>query len=109
MRRIAARSEPARRRRPIHPYLVLLAAIVLPGFGHTLLGLASRGLTLQLFMVVLGWISWHLTTPQHSLAGRLAGGLFVYAVSIMDAYRLARIGWAAFERRRAAAADGVET
>jgi len=85
-------------RPPTHPYLVLLAAILLPGFGHTLLGFAYRGLTLQLFMVTLGWISWHLTTPEHSLAGRLAGGLFVYAISIMDAYRLARIRWEAFQR-----------
>jgi hypothetical protein len=43
-------------------------------------------------------ITWHLTTPQHSMVGRLAGGLLIYAVSIMDAHRLARLRWAAFHR-----------
>ena len=90
--------EPALRR-PRHPLLVLLTAIVLPGFGHTLSGFPLRGLTLQMFMVVLGLITWHLTTPQHSLIGRLAGGLFIYAVSIMDAYRLAKLRWDAFQRQ----------
>lgn len=91
-------AEPAPRR-PLHPLLVLLAAILLPGFGHTLSGFPLRGLTLQMFMVVLGVITWHLTTPQQSLIGRLAGGLFVYAVSIMDAYRLAKLRWDAFQRQ----------
>ncbi|HEX4571595.1 MAG TPA: hypothetical protein VF213_08625 [Dongiaceae bacterium] len=91
-------AEPAPRR-PLHPLLVLLAAILLPGFGHTLSGFPLRGLTLQMFMVVLGLITWHLTTPQQSLIGRLAGGLFVYAVSIMDAYRLAKLRWDAFQRQ----------
>ena len=91
-------AEPAPRR-PLHPLLVLLAAILLPGFGYTLSGFPLRGLTLQMFMVVLGLITWHLTTPQQSLIGRLAGGLFVYAVSIMDAYRLAKLRWDAFQRQ----------
>lgn len=91
-------------RRPLHPRWILLAAILLPGFGHTLMGMGPRGLTLQLFMVCLGIISWHLTTPQHSLVGRLAGGLFIYAVSVIDAYRLARLRWAAYERAAASAA-----
>jgi hypothetical protein len=90
--------EPALRR-PRHPLLVLLTAIVLPGFGHTLLGFPLRGLSFQMFMIVLGLITWHLTTPQHSLIGRLAGGLFIYAVSIMDAYRLAKLRWDAFQRQ----------
>jgi len=91
-------AEPALRR-PRHPLLVLLAAILLPGFGHTLSGFPLRGLTLQMFMIVFGLITWHLTTPQQSLVGRLAGGVFIYAVSIMDAYRLAKLRWDAFQRQ----------
>ena len=87
-------------RRPIHPGLVLLANILLPGFGHTLCGFRYRGLVMQMFMIVLGLITWHLTTPQQSLVGRLAGGLFIYAISIMDAYRLAKLRWDAFQRQR---------
>jgi hypothetical protein len=84
--------------RPSHPYLILLVAVLLPGFGHVLCGQPQRGLTFQLFMITLGIITWHLTTPQHSVVGRLAGGLLIYVVSIMDAYRLARLRWAAFHR-----------
>jgi hypothetical protein len=85
-------------RTPIHPYWVLLSAILLPGSGHILTREPVRGLTMQLFMVTLGWITWHITTSQQSLAGRLAGGLFIYAVSIMDAYRIARLRWATYHQ-----------
>ena len=91
-------AEPAPRR-PTHPLLVLLAAVLLPGFGYTLLGFALRGLTMQMFMIVLGLITWQMTTPQHSLIGRLAGGLFIYAISIMDTYRIAKLRWDAFQRQ----------
>jgi hypothetical protein len=70
---------------------VLLAAVLLPGFGHVLAGQARRGLVMQMFMICLGFVTWRLTAPHTGLAGRLAGGLFVYAMSIPEAYRLARI------------------
>jgi len=68
--------------------------------GHVLCGAPQRGLTLQGFTILMGWITWHLTSPGHSLAGRLAGGLFIYAVSIADAYRIAKVRSVAFDRRR---------
>jgi len=34
-------------RPPVHPRWVLLAAILLPGFGHTLMGIAPRGLVMR--------------------------------------------------------------
>jgi hypothetical protein len=76
-----------------NPYLVLAAAILLPGAGHVLSGRQSRGLVMQLFMVSLAMITWQLSTPQISLVGRLSGGIFVYALSIPDAYRTARLNW----------------
>lgn len=76
---------------PPNPYLVLAVAIILPGMGHVLVGQPRRGLTMQMFMIALGFITWHLTTPATSLVGRLAGGLFVYAISIPEAYRLAKL------------------
>lgn len=85
-------------RTPIHPYWVLLAAILLPGSGHVLAGVPRRGMTMQLFMISLGWITWHMTTPHQSLVGRLAGGLFIYAMSVLDAYRIARLRWAAYHQ-----------
>lgn len=78
----------------VRPWMVLLVAVVLPGCGHVLLRLPVRGLMFAFYTVLLGVITWNLTTPEISLVGRLAGGLFVYAVSVFDAYT-----WAA---RRAA-------
>jgi hypothetical protein len=77
--------------RPLNPYLVLLVAILLPGIGHVLSGAPRRALALQFFMVALGFVTWHLSTPDTSLPGRLAGGLFVYAMSLPEAYRLAKL------------------
>ncbi len=85
-------------RPPLHPYAILAIAIVLPGFGHVLCGQPHRGLTFQVFMILMGIITWNLTTPQHSYVGRLAGGLFIYAISVVDAYRIARLRYAAWHR-----------
>jgi hypothetical protein len=74
-----------------NPYWILLLAILLPGMGHVAMGAVRRGLMLQMFMVLGGVITWHLSGPQTSLAGRLAGGLFIYALSLPEAYRLARL------------------
>lgn len=74
-----------------NPYAVLAAAAVLPASGHVWLGLTQRGLTFLFFMIVLGWTTVHVAPPEASFVGRHAGGFFVYALSVLDAYRLARI------------------
>jgi hypothetical protein len=51
-----------------------------------LLRMPVRGLMFAFYTVLLGAITWQLTTPEISLVGRLAGGLFVYAISLLDAY-----------------------
>ena len=76
---------------PVPPLLVLAAAIVLPGSGQVLNRTPVRGLIFVFYIVLLGVVTYHLTTPDHSLVGRYAGGLFVYAISIMDAYRAAAV------------------
>lgn len=73
------------------PYAILAAAAVLPSSGHVWLGLAQRGLTFLFFMIVLGWATVHVAPPEASFVGRHAGGFFVYALSVLDAYRIARI------------------
>ena len=87
-------------RTPPHPYFVLATAILLPGAGHLLCGLRRRAFATQFFMVLGAIITWHLTGPTTSLAGRLAGGLFVYALSLPEAYRCARLQTAIHERQR---------
>jgi hypothetical protein len=74
-----------------NPYFVLAVAIILPGMGHVLVGRPKRGFIMQMFMILLAMITWHLTTPAQSLVGRLSAGVFVYAMSIPEAYRLARL------------------
>lgn len=79
-----------RSRRPMNPYIVLVVAIVLPGVGQVINNTPLRGLIMVFFMIVGAWICFHTTTPEHSFLGRYAGGWFIYAMSILDAYRWAR-------------------
>ncbi|RUX49502.1 hypothetical protein EN994_19405, partial [Mesorhizobium sp. M7A.F.Ca.CA.002.09.1.1] len=76
---------------PANPYLVLGAAIVLPGSGHVILGVPVRGLQFLFFMVILAWVTAKIAPPDASFVGRHAGGFLIYALSILDAYKLARI------------------
>lgn len=88
-------------KQPPHPYLVLLTTIVLPGCGQVMNRQPMRGLTFLFFMAVLGAITWITAPPAASVAGHLAGGLFVYALSIPDAYRTARLRWTIAHRSAA--------
>ena len=88
------------RRGPLHPYLVLLIAAVAPGSGHWAAGNIQRGVMFAWFMIVLGWITWRITGPETSPIARLAGGIFVYTISILDAYRIARFRWARYQADR---------
>lgn len=90
---------------PINPRLVLLLAILFPGAGHVAVGQVTRGLCFALFTALFMVISYVTTTPDHSFIGRHAGGLFVWALSIPDAYRLAKIRFEAM--RRAAAGQSA--
>ena len=77
--------------KPINPHLVLLLAIILPGAGHVAVGEARRGLSFALFTVLFAALTYMTTTPDRSFVGRHAGGLFIWALSIPDAYRRARM------------------
>lgn len=90
---------------PLNPRLVLVLAILFPGAGHVAIGQTQRGFCFLLFAILFMVLSYLTTTPEHSFIGRHAGGLFVWALSITDAYRLARIRQEAL--RRAAAAQGI--
>lgn len=77
-------------KRPPNPRLVLFLAIILPGVGHVLMGQSVRGATFLFFILLLGGFTLKTAAPDVSLIGKFAGGIFVYAISIMDAYRRAR-------------------
>ena len=80
--------------RPVNPYLVLAAALVLPGSGHVMNRAPQRGLAFLFFIILLGWVSVHLMPAHASFLGRYIGGVFVYGLSVIDAYKTARVNWA---------------
>jgi hypothetical protein len=91
----------AQAKRPVHPYVVLLLAILLPGVGHVAIGQPQRGLVFAFFTLALAILTSLVSNPEASFVGRYAGGFFVWALSIPDAYRRARIAWVVHQRHSA--------
>jgi len=85
---------------PWNPYLVLVAAIVLPGCGHVLNGVPQRGLVFLFFIILLGWASVNVMPEHASFFGRYIGGVFVYGISVIDAYKVARVKWEKWQYAR---------
>jgi hypothetical protein len=85
-------------KKPLNPYVVLALSIIAPGAGHVAVGQPQRGLGFAAFSLILALITWQITPPDRSFAGRAAFGLFVWALSIPDAYRIARMKWEVWQR-----------
>ena len=85
---------------PLSPKWVLLIAILLPGMGQVVNNTPLKGLVMLSFMIILGLITFNLAQPHISMVGKLAGGIFIYALSIMDAYYWAKYRWEIFLNRR---------
>ncbi len=81
---------------PLHPFVVFLVAIALPGMGQIANNQANRGLLFAFTTVALGYVTSKYAAPDVSILGRYAGGFFIYAVAIMDAYRWAKVRWEIF-------------
>lgn len=81
---------------PFHPLLVLAVAIVLPGVGQLMNNQATRGLLFAFTTVALGYVTSKYAAPDASLVGRYAGGFFIDAIALMDAYRWAKVRWEIF-------------
>jgi len=92
-------SHEPRMRRPLHPYIVLAAAVLLPGAGQVLNRMPTRALTMVFFMLSLGFLTLQLAAPERSFVGRHAGGIFIYAIAVLDAYSIARYRWERYVRR----------
>ncbi|QIE48252.1 hypothetical protein G5B38_21865 (plasmid) [Pseudohalocynthiibacter aestuariivivens] len=78
-------------RPPVQPYLVLASAIILPASGQVLNRQPIRGLVFLFFILLLGGYTLQTAAPDVSVVGKLAGGIFVYAMAIYDAYKTARV------------------
>ena len=82
---------------PLAPILVLIIAILLPGMGQVINNTPVKGLVMICFMIILGLITFNLAQAHISMVGKLAGGIFIYAISIMDAYYWAKYRWERFK------------
>jgi hypothetical protein len=78
-------------KKPMHPWIVLALAVLLPGVGHVVSRQPMRGLIFLFFIILLGAFTVKTASPDVSVVGKYAGGLFVWAMSILDAYRIGRI------------------
>ncbi|MCA3509607.1 MAG: hypothetical protein IOC80_08835 [Rhodobacter sp.] len=78
-------------RPPLNPYTVLVVAFLLPGMGQVLNRQPVRGLIFVCFAVLLGAFTLKTAEPDVSFVGKISGGLFVWAVATLDAYKTARI------------------
>lgn len=76
---------------PLNPYLVLAVAVLLPGCGQVANKQPVRGLVFVFFTLLLGAFTLKTAAADVSIIGKLAGGIFVYAMSILDAYKHARL------------------
>ena len=77
----------------VHPRKILLAALLLPGSGHVWLGEAQRGTVFLFFTVILAWASTKMMPETASFLGRHIGGVFIYGMSVLDAYKTAKSRW----------------
>jgi urea transporter len=93
---------------PLNPYSVLVVAILLPGMGQVLNRQPVRGLIFVCFAVLLGAFTVKTAAADISFVGKISGGLFVWAMATLDAYKTARIRrevWAHQVRASAASAS----
>lgn len=86
---------------PLNPRLVLATALVLPGMGQVLNRQPVRGLIFVCFAVLLGGFTLKTAAPEVSFVGKVSGGLFVWAMAALDAYKTARIRRTVWEHRNA--------
>jgi hypothetical protein len=93
----------------MNPYGILVVAILLPGMGQVLNRQPVRGLIFVCFAVLLGAFTLKTAAPDVSFVGKISGGLFVWAMATLDAYKVARVRreiWRHQVRSPAAPRDG---
>ena len=82
---------PLEAKEPANPWLILLAALAVPGAGHLMLGQQQRALMFLFFMAVFGWVSLRLMPDGASFFSRHSGAILIYGFCALDTYRIARI------------------
>jgi hypothetical protein len=62
-----------------------------PGRERTYRGPPDRGLTFDFFTPLLGWVAFHLITPEHSHRALFGRNLHLSRLSVYDVLRNARL------------------
>lgn len=92
-------------RKPLNPYLVLAIAVALPGVGQVVNRQPLRGLIFLFFTILLGAYTVKTAAPEVSMIGKYAGGIFVWAIAILDAYKVARVRYEVWRHAAVTPAD----
>ncbi|OLN27273.1 hypothetical protein [Desulfosporosinus metallidurans] len=66
----------------------VVAAVIVPGSGYVLLSRPMRGLVMLFWMFIFGYITLQLSSSHVSLIGRFSGGIAVWAISVLEVYRI---------------------
>ena len=74
----------------MYPFIPVLLAALVPGSGHVALGKPVRGLIFVFGIVFFGALTDKLACPQTSFAGRYASGIAIWAISVVEVWRMAR-------------------
>lgn len=69
-------------------YLIFISAVVIPGSGFVWLGKPVRGLMYLVWMLFFGFLTYRATGPNISIIGRLAGGIAIWVLSLLEMQRL---------------------
>lgn len=85
---------------PPNPRLVLAVAALLPGMGQVMNRQPLRGLIFVFFILLLGAFTLKTAAPEVSFVGKMSGGLFVWAMAMIDAYKTARIRRAVWDHQQ---------
>ena len=66
----------------------VVAAVIVPGSGYVLLSRPRRGLVMLFWMFIFGYITLQVSSSHVSLIGRFSGGIAVWAISVLEVYRI---------------------
>lgn len=76
--------------KPWRKWLPVLAAMIIPGSGHVILGRSKRGLILLFWMILFGFVTHQLAGEEISVVGKFSGGLAVWVISVLEVAKISQ-------------------
>lgn len=71
-------------------WMLLLAAVIVPGSGYVIMGKSVRGLLMLMWMFIFAFITYHLTDNSIPLLVRFSGGFVVWILSVIEAWKIGK-------------------